>query len=55
MKKIFKICVIGGDGIGPEVVGETVKLLKKTGLNFIRYPNAKNGRSGNVKRSPKKI
>lgn len=33
-KKIYKICVIGGDGIGPEVVNETVKLLEKSGLNF---------------------
>jgi len=33
MKK-YKIAVIGGDGIGPEVIGETLLLLKETGLDF---------------------
>jgi len=30
----YKIAVIGGDGIGPEVIFETVRLLKATGLKF---------------------
>lgn len=33
MKK-YKIAVIGGDGIGPEVIGEAIVLLKVTGINF---------------------
>ena len=28
-KKIYKIAVIPGDGIGPEVIGEGVKILRK--------------------------
>ncbi|MGA2142591.1 MAG: isocitrate/isopropylmalate family dehydrogenase, partial [Brevinematales bacterium] len=37
--KNFKIAVIGGDGIGPEVIAEGVKVLKRTaeldgGFNF---------------------
>lgn len=34
MKKIYKICYIGGDGIGPEVTQESIKLLKTIGLKF---------------------
>ena len=30
MKK-YNIAVIGGDGIGPEVIGEAITLLKITG------------------------
>lgn len=33
-KKLYTICVIGGDGIGPEVVGEAVKLLNNTNIKF---------------------
>lgn len=33
MKK-YKIAVIKGDGIGPEVIGETIKVLDKTGKEF---------------------
>jgi isopropylmalate/isohomocitrate dehydrogenase-like protein len=33
-KTHYTICTIGGDGIGPEVVGETVKLLKKLPISF---------------------
>lgn len=33
MKKHYSLCVIGGDGIGPEVVGETIRLLEA-----IRFP-----------------
>ncbi len=33
MKK-YNIAVIGGDGIGPEVIGETIILLKATELEF---------------------
>jgi len=35
MKKPHFICVIGGDGIGPEVTQETVRLLKETTLSFV--------------------
>lgn len=34
MKKTYTIAVLGGDGIGPEVIGETVRLLDVTGLSF---------------------
>lgn len=34
MKRNYTICVIGGDGIGPEVVEETLKVLKEINLNF---------------------
>ncbi|WP_395626368.1 isocitrate/isopropylmalate family dehydrogenase, partial [Daejeonella sp.] len=27
--KVFKVAVISGDGIGPEVVNEGIKILKK--------------------------
>src|SRR5690606_12138992 len=30
MSEVKKIAVLGGDGIGPEVVGEALKVLKKT-------------------------
>ena len=30
----MKICLIGGDGIGPEVVTESVRLLTATGIKF---------------------
>jgi len=33
-KKRYKICVIGGDGIGPEVIRETQKLLSTINVNF---------------------
>ncbi len=40
--KTYKIGVVGGDGIGPEVAAEAVKVLKKVqdgfGLEFIEYP-----------------
>ena len=42
--KRYKIAVIPGDGIGPEVIGETKKVLDKTGKKFdfafewIEYP-----------------
>jgi 3-isopropylmalate dehydrogenase len=40
--KTYKIGVLGGDGIGPEVAAEAVKVLKKAqdgfGLEFIEYP-----------------
>ena len=29
-KKIYKIAVIGGDGIGPEVLAEGIKVLNRT-------------------------
>ncbi len=34
MKKTYKICTIGGDGIGPEVIDETLRLLQASGLSF---------------------
>lgn len=43
MKK-YKIAVIGGDGIGPEIIAEGIKVLEKTGetygfeLNWTHYP-----------------
>ena len=40
--KIYKICLIGGDGIGPEVVREAVKLLQSTGIQF-EYTEAEAG------------
>ena len=33
MKK-YKIAVIPGDGIGPEVIGETIKILERSGEKF---------------------
>lgn len=33
MKK-YNIAVIGGDGIGPEVIGEAITLLKETNISF---------------------
>ena len=30
----YKIAVIPGDGIGPEVIAETIKVLDKIGVNF---------------------
>lgn len=32
--KTYRICVIGGDGIGPEVTAESVRLLQAAGLPF---------------------
>ena len=32
--KTYKIAVIPGDGIGPEVIGETIKVLEKSGEKF---------------------
>jgi tartrate dehydrogenase/decarboxylase/D-malate dehydrogenase len=37
--KLFKVAVIAGDGIGPEVITEGVKVLKKVAeldANFMR-------------------
>ncbi len=34
MEKTHKIVVLPGDGIGPEVTAEAVKVIKATGLNF---------------------
>ncbi len=40
--KTYKVGVIGGDGIGPEVAVEAVKVLRKAqdgfGLEFVHYP-----------------
>ena len=30
----YKICVLGGDGIGPEVVAEGLKVLKAVGKKY---------------------
>jgi len=30
----YKIAVLPGDGVGPEVTSEAVKVLNATGLNF---------------------
>ena len=30
----MKICVLPGDGIGPEITAEAVRVLKALGLNF---------------------
>lgn len=30
----YKVAVLGGDGIGPEVIAETIKVLKATGVQF---------------------
>lgn len=32
--KQYTICIIPGDGIGPDVIGETIKLLEATKVNF---------------------
>lgn len=37
-KNKYQICVIGGDGIGPEVISETTRLLAATNLNFEFIP-----------------
>lgn len=37
MNKIKKICVIKGDGIGPEVIEEAIRLLKSMNLKFRFY------------------
>ena len=29
MSKTYKICLLPGDGIGPEIVAEAVKVLEK--------------------------
>jgi len=34
MKKKYQICVMGGDGIGPDVTTESQKLLVATGISF---------------------
>jgi len=36
--KSYTICTIGGDGIGPEVTDESIRLLKSTGLTFDFIP-----------------
>ncbi|MCD6263116.1 3-isopropylmalate dehydrogenase, partial [Candidatus Bathyarchaeota archaeon] len=33
-KSYYKICVLPGDGIGPEVTAEAMKVLRATGLEF---------------------
>ena len=37
-KKIYKIAVIGGDGIGPEVLAEGIKVLNRTGPLLLISP-----------------
>lgn len=32
--KHYKVCTIGGDGVGPELIFETLRLLKSTNINF---------------------
>ena len=34
MEKTYKIAVLPGDGIGPEVTAEAVKVIEATGLRF---------------------
>jgi isopropylmalate/isohomocitrate dehydrogenase-like protein len=34
MKKKYQICCMGGDGIGPEVTTQSIKLLEATGIDF---------------------
>lgn len=34
MKKVYDICVLGGDGIGPDVTAAAIKLLQATGIGF---------------------
>jgi 3-isopropylmalate dehydrogenase len=34
MEKTYKIAVLPGDGIGPEVTAEAVKVIEATGLSF---------------------
>lgn len=34
MPMAYKVAVLGGDGIGPEVIAETIKVLKATGVQF---------------------
>src|SRR5687767_9545577 len=40
--KSYRIGILGGDGIGPEVAAEAVKVLRKAqdgfGLEFVEYP-----------------
>lgn len=36
--KTYTICTIGGDGIGPEVTNESIRLLKATGTSFRFVP-----------------
>lgn len=38
----YKICVIGGDGIGPEVISETLRLLNETPIKF-KFESAEAG------------
>ena len=33
-KKSYKICIIGGDGVGPELMEQTSRLLVATGISF---------------------
>ena len=35
----FNIAVVAGDGIGPEVTGEAVKVLEKIGEKFNVFPS----------------
>lgn len=34
MKKKYQICYMGGDGIGPEITNESIRLLRSTGIVF---------------------
>lgn len=34
MKRKYQICCMGGDGIGPDVTNESIKLLQSTGIDF---------------------
>jgi 3-isopropylmalate dehydrogenase len=43
MTKDYKISVLPGDGIGPEVTAEAVKVLKATGLDFEFWVNSVGG------------
>ena len=38
MKKKYQICIMGGDGIGPEVTNESIKLLRASGIDFDFVP-----------------
>jgi len=42
MKKKYQICIMGGDGIGPEVTAESIKLLVAIGIDF-NFTNAEIG------------
>lgn len=42
MKKKYQICYMGGDGIGPDVTNESIRLLEATGIDF-NFTNAEIG------------